>query len=208
MPHTRLYLIRHGQTDWNLRAALQGRTDIPLNETGRAQAVAARGLLQDIAFDAVYSSPLSRAAETAMLTTGWPQERIRLDERLVEIAFGPWEGQESRTLGAAFAPFFTDPANYRPPQGGESMQSLMIRTGEFVAEMLARHAGQTVLAASHGAALHALLTCALKRPMSGFWAANIGNCCVAVLESDGGPFRLKKILGEQSTDYLDRYLKK
>lgn len=207
MPSTRLYLIRHGQTDWNARAALQGRTDIPLNDTGRAQAQAARALLGDVAFDAVYSSPLGRAVETAALATGWPRERIRLDERLAEIAFGPWEGCESRALGPEFAPFFADPGNYRPPQGGESLQSLMARTGAFAAEMLARHRGQNVLAASHGAALHALLTCALKRPMSEFWAANLGNCCVAVLESQDGPFHLKEILGEQSAGYLDRYLK-
>lgn len=207
MPRTRLYLMRHGQTDWNARAALQGRTDIPLNATGRAQAAAARTLLAGVAFNAVYSSPLCRAVETAELATGWPKERIQRDERLIEISFGPWEGCESRTLGPAFAPFFADPANYRPPQGGESLQSLMARTGAFAAEVLARHAGGTVLAASHGAALHALLTCALKRPMGEFWAANLGNCCVAVLESSGGPFHLKEMLGEPDTVYQNQYLK-
>ena len=111
MPLTRLYLIRHGQTDWNVRAALQGRTDIALNDTGRAQAREARALLQGVRFDAVYSSPLSRAVETAALVSGWERGAIQTDERLTEIAFGPWEGRESRGLGPAFAPFFADPAN-------------------------------------------------------------------------------------------------
>lgn len=207
MPLTRLYLIRHGQTDWNVRAALQGRTDIALNDTGRAQAREARALLQGVRFDAVYSSPLSRAVETAALVSGWERGAIQTDERLTEIAFGPWEGCESRGLGPAFAPFFADPANYRPPQGGESLQSLMARTGAFAAEMLARHAGQTVLAASHGAALHALLTCALRRPMSEFWAVNLDNCCVAVLEGSGGPFHLKEVLGKADAGYAEKYLK-
>ena len=72
---------------------------------------------------------------------------------------------------------------------------------------LARHAGQTVLAASHGAALHALLTCALRRPMSEFWAVNLDNCCVAVLESSGGPFHLKEVLGKADAGYAEKYLK-
>ena len=77
MPLTRLYLIRHGQTDWNVRAALQGRTDIALNDTGRAQAREARALLQGVRFDAVYSSPLSRAVETAALVSGWERGAIQ-----------------------------------------------------------------------------------------------------------------------------------
>ena len=115
MPQTQLYLIRHGQTDWNLRAMLQGRTDIPLNETGRRQAMEARERLAGVHFDAVYSSPLRRAMDTAQLVSGWPGEKICPDERLTEIAFGPYEGKDPHTLGPAFACFFTDPEAYRPP---------------------------------------------------------------------------------------------
>ena len=88
MPQTQLYLIRHGQTDWNLRAMLQGRTDIPLNETGRRQAMEAGERLAGVHFDAVYSSPLQRCRKLAEYC-GYPAPL--LDDRLKELNFGDWE---------------------------------------------------------------------------------------------------------------------
>lgn len=194
MPVTRLYLIRHGQTDWNLRAALQGQVDIPLNETGKKQAAEARSMLQGISFDAVYTSPLSRAMETAAVASGWAKEKIRPDERIKEISFGVWEGQSTKELGDAVKPFFLDPPHYTLPEGGESLEHLLERTGDFAEYVLKEHEGQTVLAAGHGASLHALITAALKNPLEKFWQADLGNCCIAVLESEGGSFVLKHVL--------------
>lgn len=207
MQPTRLYLIRHGQTDWNVAGRLQGQTDIPLNETGRQQAQAAKGRLSGVCFDAVYSSPLNRALETAALCSGWPADQIRADERIKEIAFGDWEGHAPRELGPDFAPFFADPASYHPTTGGESFEHLISRVSDFVREVKSKHAGQTVLAVSHGAALHALLTHELGLAMKDFWSTGLGNCAVAVLELEGDRFALKEIIGPTNTNYLEKYLK-
>lgn len=207
MPITRLYLVRHGQTDWNLKPALQGRSDIPLNETGRTQAVEAAGRLADVCFDAVYTSPLRRAVDTACLATGLSEAELKVDDRLVEISFGLWEGLDSRTLGPAFTPFFTDPAAYQPQEGSESLQALMRRTGTFAQEVLCRHKGQTVLAVSHGAALHALLASVLHLPMADFWSVQLGNCAIAVLENKGRAWRLLRVMETESGDYAKTYLK-
>lgn len=209
MANTRLYLIRHGQTDWNVKAALQGRTDIPLNDTGRQQAQQARRRLEGIRFDAVYSSPLSRAFETACIVSGWPAQRIVKDPRLTEIAFGPYEGKDTHTLGAEFAPFFADPAAYRPPQGGESLEHLLARSAEFLDFVARQHPDQTMLAAGHGAALHALLTAALAAPLDQFWSVSLGNCRVAVLQRDAsapGGWRLAESDGDGAGEYLKKYL--
>ena len=139
MQPTRLFLVRHGQTDWNLAGRLQGQTDIPLNDTGRRQAEEARQRLSGVQFDAVYSSPLSRAVETAILVSGWPADRVRTDERIKEIAFGDWEGKAPRTLGDDFAPFFADPARFVPAPGGESLPTLMARVSDFTAYVKQAH---------------------------------------------------------------------
>ena len=83
MPATEIYLIRHGQTDYNRQFRLQGRSDIPLNRLGLAQARAAHEALRGVHFDAVYASPLRRAVDTACIVAGWPEEKIELDPRPV-----------------------------------------------------------------------------------------------------------------------------
>ena len=77
MPATEIYLIRHGQTDYNRQFRLQGRSDIPLNRLGLAQARAAHEALRGVHFDAVYASPLRRAVDTACIVSGWPEEKNR-----------------------------------------------------------------------------------------------------------------------------------
>lgn len=89
----KVYIARHGQTDWNIQHRAQGRTDIPLNETGRTQAKALHDNIKGINFTAVYASPLKRAAETAQIATGNKYD-ILYDDRLVERSFGDFEGKE------------------------------------------------------------------------------------------------------------------
>ena len=136
MPATEIYLIRHGQTDYNRQFRLQGRSDIPLNRLGLAQARAAHEALRGVHFVAVYASPLRRAVDTACIVSGWPEEKIELDPRLIEIGFGIWEGCDFRTLGPAGTAFFETPQNYTPPQGGESLDSVLRRTGRKIGTSL------------------------------------------------------------------------
>lgn len=88
----KIYLARHGQTDWNLEHKAQGRTDIPLNETGLKQAEELRERIKDLDFDVCYASPLSRARRTAEIAVNG-KCKIVFDERLVERGFGEYEGE-------------------------------------------------------------------------------------------------------------------
>ena len=88
----KIYVTRHGQTDYNAASRMQGRLDIPLNEKGKAQARATREKVKDIKFDAVYSSPLIRAVETASIVGNIAEDQIIKDERILEANFGKYEG--------------------------------------------------------------------------------------------------------------------
>ena len=89
---TTVILIRHGETDWNVLHRFQGLTDIPLNDTGRQQAGFAKNGLGDMEIDAIYTSPLQRAVETAEIIRGDREIPIYPTEGLREMGIGEWEG--------------------------------------------------------------------------------------------------------------------
>ena len=93
-----IYIVRHGQTEQNLKKKLQGRSDFPLTELGREQASAVGDAFRDagIVFDKVYSSPLGRAVETAELIAG--DAPIEVEEALIEMDYGPYEGTDLHNL--------------------------------------------------------------------------------------------------------------
>ncbi len=124
----RLFLVRHGETDWNVAGRLQGGRDVPLNALGRLQAAQVGRVLQQLAGDVralrYISSPLSRAIETMrIMRTGLdlPVADFSVDPRLVEISFGRWEGQTwpqlRRRDPLSIQRRDADPWGYRPPDG-------------------------------------------------------------------------------------------
>lgn len=136
-PGVRLYLIRHGETDWNKDSRYQGQRDIPLNATGRAQAqrngeeMARR--LPDIASADFISSPLTRAQETMRILRSalqLPPAAYATDARLMELNYGHWEGHLASELPASDPEGLerkaADPFGWRP-RGGESYADLMLR---------------------------------------------------------------------------------
>ena len=88
----KIYMMRHGETDWNIIKRLQGRSDIPLNEEGRRLARVTAEALADIPFTRIYTSPLLRAKETAMIIKGNRDIPVIEEERIQEISFGVYEG--------------------------------------------------------------------------------------------------------------------
>lgn len=175
-----LYIMRHGKTDWNAKYKMQGRTDIPLNEEGRAMARAAREKYKDIAIDICYSSPLLRAKETAEIFLEGREVPILLDDRLMEMSFGAAEGTENVFSKPDLAVYrlFKDPVNYVAEAGAESFEELFARTGEFLAEvaepLLAQ--GKNVLIVGHGAMNSSIINRVRGIPLERFWETLGGNC--------------------------------
>ena len=131
-----LYLVRHGKTDWNAQGKLQGNIDIHLNDEGKKSAIELGEKLKNVDFDRIYSSPLSRAYETAQLICGQRQIPIFTDNRLREISFGVMEGityEEWTKPESPYRFFFQeDVTQYNPPKDGETIDSICVRTKEFM----------------------------------------------------------------------------
>lgn len=196
-----IFVVRHGETDWNKVYRLQGRTEILLNEHGREQArQTAAGLKrQGIVFDAVYASPLLRAVETAEILSGFPRERIKTDERIIEFAFGAAEGttfdeRKGRAELAGFNAFFDSPENYVAQGGAESIECVLERTRDFwenEIRKLENEKVQNVLVATHGGTLQTLLMNVDGRSISHFWDVKIPNCTVNLVTLTSGIFKLE-----------------
>ena len=179
-----IYVIRHGQTALNRSHALQGRSNQPLNEAGEDQARATGAWLaqQHIRFSAAYSSPLQRAIRTAELVA--PGVEVSVDERLIEMDYGPYEGADLRNLSPELAYFFADFENHPAPEGMEPLASVVARAGAFVEE-LADHAGN-VLVSTHAIAMKGLLEYLTPASQGSYWSKYIGNCAVYAVEREGG----------------------
>lgn len=147
-----LYVVRHGETDWNLQRRIQGSTDIPLNETGRAQASATGALLARRPWNAIYSSPLSRAMETGHLIAeqlGMPDPTPV--DALVERAYGAAEGLADPELSQLF------PDGSDVP-GRESREHVVARVMPALLDLAERHSNEAIIVVSHGGVIRAILS--------------------------------------------------
>lgn len=150
---TLLYLVRHGETDWNAQRRIQGSTDIPLNATGRAQAASTAVLLERRRFDAVVASPLSRAYETGSIIAG----------HLGLAAPTTYPGLAERSYGEAEG-LTNDEVLERYPHddvpGRESRSALLARATETLGEIAVRYDAGSVVVATHGAVIRSVVNAA------------------------------------------------
>ena len=188
----RLYLMRHGETDWNTKGLIQGSTDVPLNENGRKLAEMTReGFLSEgIAFTRIFASPLVRAHETAKIVAGKDCSiQIETDDRIREMSFGRYEGVSIRETGinpvyANINNFFVKPKSYVPEEGCESYEDAENRIRSFCEEKLFPISDETksVLVVCHGAIIRSFLKYLLNIKPDELWDIRQPNCCVNIFE--------------------------
>lgn len=176
-----LYIIRHGLTDWNKYCKLQGQTDIPLNDEGRAMAEMAAREYADVHFDICFCSPLIRAYETAEILLSGRKVPIITDDRLKEMNFGIYEGLENyrQVRNCPIDTLFNHPEDYvTPAENGESFEQLFKRTGEFLDEKVKPLLEQEkdVVIVGHGAMNSSIVCQIMGLPLDRFWSAGIENC--------------------------------
>ena len=204
----KIYLIRHGETDWNQAGLLQGQTDIALNVQGLEQAREAAERLKEVPFEIAFCSPLIRAKRTAETIIGDRKITLTTDERLRELNFGPWEGVDIRTIKDAASQPFTNPGSYIPPEGAESFAQLYKRSGEFVDQVLLplESTYETVLVVAHGGVNRSILNPVLNIPVDDFWRMHMGNCATAILDCTDGKLSMLEYMDSQSANTKSRLL--
>lgn len=188
MEPTTWYLIRHGETAWNRELRIQGATDVPLNDIGRAQAAALLHRLGSVAWDSVYASDLARAVETAQIATRRAESSIHRCPELRELSYGRWEGLTSAEAQAL------DPTDYQnrfdgrredfAAPGGETSGQLLKRVRRFHDAARLRHtSGQHILVCGHGGSLRALLVCLLNLPATSLWSFDLSNASLSIVKA-------------------------
>ena len=206
----RLLLVRHGITDWNREGRWQGRLDPPLSAAGRREAamVAAR-LAADAALRPVriVSSPLARAAQTALIIGEAVGVEVEEDDRLVEIGAGEWEGRTHDELDA------TDRERYRAwrsaasdvnPPGGERLDETLSRTRSAI-DAVAADPRSPALLVSHGGVLRVVAHQLFAVPRDRMWSLDVDNASLGVGAAYEGGWRLERwndtlhLLGREPT---------
>ena len=186
----KIYMIRHGETNWNKERRLQGKADIPLNEFGRHLARETAPAFNDISFDCAYTSPLIRAKETAELVLNGRNIPIVDEPRIMEMGFGEYEGlccsREAWNIpDPDFNNFFEAPHKYKAPKGGETFEQITQRLQEFLTQLYNQQELQdkTILLSTHGAALCGILRLIKQNPIEKYWDGGVHkNCAVTIVE--------------------------
>lgn len=199
-----IYIVRHGETQWNKEKRLQGSTDILLSEAGRDLAIKTGQALMDTHIDKIYSSPLKRAHETADLIRNGRDIELITDDRIRELNFGSFEGKSYTELidnDTAFKYFFNEPHLYEPTDDGESLTHLIERAGDFMQDVIEPLAAscKRVMIVAHGAINKGIMSYIKKHSLEHFWAGGLQrNCNVIILDYTDGKYT---IIDETKTFY-------
>ncbi|MDC7717656.1 histidine phosphatase family protein [Vogesella sp. DC21W] len=209
---TRFCLVRHGETDWNAERRLQGQLDIPLNAQGQHQA---RQLADTVAaaghrFDALYSSPLSRAYDTAVPLAHAVGLGVTTLPTLMERHFGAMQGARlddaAQTHPQAWAAY-AERSLHHDLYGGESIQAFADRIHAAVNQLARQHCGQRILLVAHGGVLDMIYRLASGQPLQGQRMIVVPNASLNWLSHDGQGWQVDlwadtRHLGETALDEI------
>ena len=169
---SKVYLVRHGQTAWNVGEIFRGRADIPLDETGKREVHLAGEALKDETLHAVYSSPLSRSMETAENIAKFHQIQVTPFDPIIDISYGEWEGLENQVVKEKYpelhALWRREPHKVKFP-GGESLDEVRSRTMKGLKDLLVRHENENFVLVAHRVPNKVICCALLGLDNSHFW---------------------------------------
>ena len=169
---SRVYLVRHGQTAWNVGEIFRGRADIPLDETGKHEVHLAGETLKDETLHAVYSSPLSRSMETAENIAKFHDVAVTPLDAIIDISYGEWEGLGNQEIQQKYpdlhALWLTEPHKVLFP-GGESLDEVRSRTMAALEDLLVKHQDENFALVAHRVPNKVICCALLGLDNSHFW---------------------------------------
>lgn len=190
----KIILVRHGQTEWNRVERFRGRADVPLNETGLAQAEATgRRVADEWRPVAVYSSPLSRAIKTAEAIARHFNLSVQPHSGLIDIDYGEWQGLSPAEVRERWPDELTNwyehPHLARIP-AGETLEALRIRALQTVNQLAGIHPDETIVLVGHTVINRIILLGVLGLKNDRFWRLRQDTCAINVFESENGDYTL------------------
>lgn len=192
----RIYLIRHGETAWNLQGRLQGREDIPLNETGRMQAMRSGAVLHQTGVKTIITSPLIRAVETArIISESLDRAQLIIEDRLIERDFGSLSGMtyDRRKYFDTFG---------EAEKSLEPLDKLRKRLVDCINEHAKKYSDQNIIMVSHGAAINAVIS-VLSEGTEGSGKTRLKNACISILTYEKDQLQLEAF-NLSAEEFLDR----
>lgn len=208
MDSTTLWLVRHGETQWNVEHRIQGHGDSPLTDFGREQARALARELSAVPFDSVWTSSSLRAIVTARLLFAEREApALQSDDRLREIGHGLWEGLTANEVAARWPALYRayreTPGRFPRAPGGESLAEVRARAVECLSELARSGGGRSVLVVSHAVTLKAFLSWIEGRPLDEFWAPPyMEPTSVSEVRSDGQRWEIVRYADARHLDAL------
>lgn len=189
----RLYLTRHGQTEWNVAQRMQGACDSPLTELGLRQAEQLKKRMELLRVDRAYVSPLKRAMDTAQMITGGRDVELIPDMRLKEASLGAFEGLTIEQAQARYPEqalnFRRHPDLFHPVGGGEDFRQVRARVEDFLDEIAGREQGN-VLVVAHALVLRVARLVLMNLPLSQLMDISAPSCCFCEAVYENGRWRL------------------
>jgi len=191
---TRIILVRHGQTEWNRVERFRGHADVPLNDTGVAQAeLTGKRIAAEWQPMAIYSSPLARAVRTAEAIAGHFDLPVQVHPDLIDIDYGQWQGLTPDEVREQWPEMIDDwynkPASVYIP-GGETLEQLRLRARAVIDELTARHRDQTIVMVGHTVINRIILLSVLGLSNDRFWRLRQDTCAINCFEAEGKDFTL------------------
>jgi len=182
----KLYITRHGETEWNIEGRIQGWGNSNLTEKGIENAIKLGDRLKNVSFDYIFSSPLGRAVDTAKWIKGEKNAPIVLKESLKEMGFGVWEGMKHSQVDEMYPTerynFKNKPHLYKN-MNGESFTDILYRAKQFLSEVTGMSKCENILMVSHAVYIKAIYSVIKNYTIESFWNPPfINDTCLTILD--------------------------